>query len=138
MRHLSLLLMCALCPALATAQALTRPQIPERVWDTRAAVGVPMSIVQPIEADGNPATLDFLLHDDLRGEASTRLYYTVSVRADGVYCSAGWHPRVLAPPSRRESLHVWFVGGQHKLIAVAAKGVIEQWPVPPALTRCAP
>lgn len=123
-------------PSLAlTAQSLTVPMAPERVLDTVALFGFPLRIVQPVEADGYVVTEEFLLRDDLR-EPPTNLYYLVSIRPDGIYCSPGWHPQVVLPAAFRLPMTTWPIQGIHRLFLATAKGVEAQYPLPFATMRC--
>lgn len=136
MRTLLLCAVLVLPVAPAGAQSLTLPITPERVLDTTAVFGYPLTIVQPVEADGYVVTEEFLLRDDLRGDLSTHLYFVVSLHADGAYCSPGWHPQVMLPPSLRDPLQVWAIQGIHKLMQETGKGQIAQYPLPYVVDRC--
>ena len=133
MRTLILLLLTG---ATLGAQSLTLPLSPERVLDTVAVFGYPLSIVQPVEADGYLVTEEFLLRDDLRGDQSTNLYYLVALHPDGIYCSPGFHPDVMRPPAFRPPLRVWLIQGIHKLIADGNRGSVAQYALPTARDRC--
>lgn len=120
----------------ALAQSLIVPITPQRVLDTTTVYGIAMTIVQPVEADGYLVTEEFLLRDDLRGDQSTNLYYLVSLRPDGAYCSPGWHPQIMSPPILRQRLTVWPIQGIHRLFAETAKGKMAQYPLPFITGRC--